>query len=107
VIGGGRTLLTGTLAACTAIVLLAGLAAVSATGQHGAACPAVPAGPPSSQAQDDIAATPLALYQAAGDAYNVPWSVLAAINKVETDFGRNLGPSPAGAVGWMQFLPAT
>ena len=34
-------------------------------------------------------------------------SVLAAINKVETDFGSNLGPSSAGAEGWMQFLPAS
>jgi hypothetical protein len=34
-------------------------------------------------------------------------STLAAINKVETDFGRNLGPSSAGAVGWMQFMPST
>ena len=33
--------------------------------------------------------------------------VLAAINKIETDFGRNMGPSSAGAVGWMQFMPAT
>jgi hypothetical protein len=34
-------------------------------------------------------------------------SILAAINKVETGFGRNLGPSSAGAYGWMQFMPAT
>ena len=47
------------------------------------------------------------LYQAAERRYDVPWSVLAAINKIETDFGRNLGPSSAGAVGWMQFMPAT
>jgi Transglycosylase SLT domain len=33
--------------------------------------------------------------------------VLAAINKVETGFGQNQGPSSAGAVGWMQFLPST
>jgi Transglycosylase SLT domain len=33
--------------------------------------------------------------------------VLAAINKIETGFGRNQGPSSAGAVGWMQFLPST
>jgi cell wall-associated NlpC family hydrolase len=33
--------------------------------------------------------------------------VLAAINKVETNFGQNLGPSSAGAVGWMQFMPST
>jgi murein DD-endopeptidase MepM/ murein hydrolase activator NlpD len=33
--------------------------------------------------------------------------VLGAINKVETNFGRNMGPSSAGAVGWMQFMPDT
>ena len=49
----------------------------------------------------------LPIWQAAGDAYGVPWQVLAAINKVESDFGRNMGPSEAGAVGWMQFMPAT
>jgi cell wall-associated NlpC family hydrolase len=32
---------------------------------------------------------------------------LAAINRVETDFGRNVGPSGAGAIGPMQFLPET
>jgi hypothetical protein len=34
-------------------------------------------------------------------------SVLAAVNDVETDFGRNLSTSSAGAIGWMQFMPAT
>jgi hypothetical protein len=34
--------------------------------------------------------------------------ILAAINRVETDFGRlNKVTSSAGAVGWMQFMPAT
>jgi membrane-bound lytic murein transglycosylase B len=47
------------------------------------------------------------LYRAAGRHYGVPWSVLAAINRVETSFGRNLAVSSAGAVGWMQFMPAT
>jgi cell wall-associated NlpC family hydrolase len=47
------------------------------------------------------------IWQAAGDAYGIPWQVLAAINKVETNFGQNLGPSSAGAVGWMQFMPST
>jgi len=46
-----------------------------------------------------------ALWQRAGDAYGVPWQVLAAINKIESDFGRNMGPSSAGALGWMQFIP--
>ena len=34
-------------------------------------------------------------------------SILAAINEIETGFGVNQGPSVAGAVGWMQFMPAT
>jgi murein DD-endopeptidase MepM/ murein hydrolase activator NlpD len=48
-----------------------------------------------------------ALWRAAGAAYGVPWQVLAAINKVESNFGRNMGPSSAGAIGWMQFMPST
>jgi cell wall-associated NlpC family hydrolase len=47
------------------------------------------------------------IWQAAGSTYGIPWQVLAAINKVETNFGQNLGPSSAGAVGWMQFMPST
>jgi murein DD-endopeptidase MepM/ murein hydrolase activator NlpD len=47
----------------------------------------------------------LPIYQAAGTAYGVPWQVLAAINEVETDYGRDLSISSAGAEGWMQFLP--
>ncbi len=49
----------------------------------------------------------LPLYQAAGVEYGVRWEVLAAINEVETDYGRNLSVSSAGAVGWMQFMPAS
>ena len=48
-----------------------------------------------------------ALWHRAGAAYGVPWQVLAAINKIESNFGRNMGPSSAGAVGWMQFMPET
>ena len=46
-------------------------------------------------------------YQAAQAATGVGWYYLAAINFVETDFGRIAGPSSAGAQGPMQFLPAT
>jgi hypothetical protein len=49
----------------------------------------------------------LPIYQAAGIQYNVPWQILAAINEIETDYGRNLSVSTAGAVGWMQFIPST
>jgi membrane-bound lytic murein transglycosylase B len=46
-------------------------------------------------------------YQAAQAATGVGWRYLAAINFVETDFGRIAGPSSAGAQGPMQFMPAT
>lgn len=46
-------------------------------------------------------------YRAAQAATGVGWSYLAAINFVESDFGRIIGPSSAGARGPMQFLPAT
>jgi murein DD-endopeptidase MepM/ murein hydrolase activator NlpD len=49
----------------------------------------------------------LPIYQAAGIEYGVRWEILAAINEIETDYGRNLNVSTAGAVGWMQFMPAT
>jgi murein DD-endopeptidase MepM/ murein hydrolase activator NlpD len=49
----------------------------------------------------------LGIWQRAGAAYGIPWQVLAAINKVESNWGRNMGPSSAGAIGWMQFMPST
>jgi murein DD-endopeptidase MepM/ murein hydrolase activator NlpD len=49
----------------------------------------------------------LPIYQAAGTQYGIRWEVLAAINEIETDYGRNLNISSAGALGWMQFMPAT
>jgi Transglycosylase SLT domain/NlpC/P60 family len=47
------------------------------------------------------------IYMEAGRRYGVPWEVLAAINAVESDYGRNLNTSSAGAIGWMQFEPST
>jgi hypothetical protein len=49
----------------------------------------------------------LPIYQAAGIQYGVRWEILAAINEIETDYGRNLNVSSAGARGWMQFMPQT
>src|SRR4051812_6394094 len=49
----------------------------------------------------------LPIYQAAGIQYGVRWEILAAINEIETDYGRNVAVSSKGAVGWMQFLPST
>ncbi len=49
----------------------------------------------------------ITIYKAAAKRYGVPWQVLAAINDVETDYGRDEKVSSAGAVGFMQFMPAT
>jgi murein DD-endopeptidase MepM/ murein hydrolase activator NlpD len=49
----------------------------------------------------------LPIYQAAGIQYGVRWEILAAINEIETDYGRNLNVSSAGALGWMQFMPSS
>ena len=46
-------------------------------------------------------------YRAAQAATGVGWAYLAAINFVESDFGRIISPSSAGARGPMQFLRAT
>jgi len=49
-----------------------------------------------------------ALYQlAASYCPGLSWKVLAAIGQVESGHGRNLGPSSAGALGPMQFMPRT
>jgi len=47
------------------------------------------------------------IYKKAGRRYDVPWRILAAINSVETNYGRDLRISSSGALGWMQFMPAT
>jgi len=49
----------------------------------------------------------LGLYREAEAATGVGWNYLAAINLVETGFGRIAGVSTAGAQGPMQFLPST
>lgn len=46
-------------------------------------------------------------YRQAGGRYAIDWTYLASINYIESDFGRVLGPSSAGAMGPMQFMPAT
>ena len=49
----------------------------------------------------------LADYRAAERRFGVRWQVLAAVNFVESAFGRVVNRSSAGAQGPMQFLPAT
>jgi len=51
----------------------------------------------------------LTLYKASAEMYcpGMSWTVLAAINEIESGDGANDGPSSAGARGPMQFLPST
>jgi hypothetical protein len=49
----------------------------------------------------------LADYRLAERRFGVHWQVLAAVNLIETAFGRVRSRSSAGAQGPMQFLPAT
>lgn len=47
------------------------------------------------------------VYQDAGQKYGIPWTVLAAIHRIETDFSTKPVVSGAGAEGPMQFMPST
>jgi membrane-bound lytic murein transglycosylase B len=49
----------------------------------------------------------LSYYREAQRRFKVPWNVLAAVNFVETKFGKLGSASAAGAQGPMQFMPAT
>jgi peptidoglycan DL-endopeptidase CwlO len=49
----------------------------------------------------------LAVMQEAGASCGLPWQILAAVAKTESDFGRNMATSSAGAIGYGQFEPAT
>lgn len=54
------------------------------------------------------AAKHMPIYQAAADRYGVDWSILAAIHKIETQYsGIEVMISSVGAIGHMQFMPAT
>jgi hypothetical protein len=60
----------------------------------------IPSGKPTSYIQ---------LFQESAALYcpGLPWELLAAIGQIESGFGTNNGPSTAGALGPMQFLPST
>jgi hypothetical protein len=49
------------------------------------------------------------LFQASAAQYcpGLSWTILAAIGQIESADGQNMGPSSAGALGPMQFMPAT
>lgn len=69
-------------------------------------------------ARDEIFARPVSpmpkreyvkLYKESAEKYGFgrDWYVLAAVGQVESNHGENMGPSSAGAMGPMQFLPST
>ncbi|MDX6516529.1 MAG: hypothetical protein QOH73_2195 [Gaiellaceae bacterium] len=65
---------------------------------------------PSAGALADIPPAYLALYEEAATELGMPWELLAAIGKIESNHGRDPNiwqPNAAGAEGPMQFLPAT
>jgi membrane-bound lytic murein transglycosylase B len=53
------------------------------------------------------APTLLAYYREGQRRFSVPWDVLAAVNFVESKFGKLRNASASGAQGPMQFMPAT
>lgn len=63
---------------------------------------------PSAKARKEIPRALLPLYiSAASTCEGLDWTLLAAIHKVETGFGRGRATSSAGAQGPMQFMPPT
>ncbi|MGH3290426.1 MAG: lytic transglycosylase domain-containing protein [Trebonia sp.] len=83
----------------------------------GAGARAVPLVPATVPTRLPVDATPptgrpanyLQLFQESAARYcpGLSWTVLAAIGQIESSDGRNPGPSTAGALGPMQFLPST
>jgi hypothetical protein len=98
--------LLATLAVPLALALPVGPATGAPTGGSGATL--LPAGQPPTGQLADIPSAMLTLYiTSARRCPGLPWTVLAAIGKVETDHGRGPEVSPAGAEGPMQFMPGT
>ena len=64
---------------------------------------------PVATAQPSRITTYLQLFQASAAKYcpALSWTILAAIGQIESADGQNMGPSSAGALGPMQFLPST
>jgi hypothetical protein len=81
-----------------------GTVGILAVGLQAIAAPTIA---PTGTATDQIPADYLTLYQGAALRCPMPWTILAAVGEVESDQGRDAGVSSAGAVGPMQFEPAT
>ncbi len=97
------------------VALVGALAGAADVGVSGSAAESNADVEPSTTATAQIPAGVLRLYVQAARRYDIDWSVLAAIGKVECDHGRDPDPScsregavnAAGAGGPMQFLAST
>jgi peptidoglycan DL-endopeptidase CwlO len=96
-------------AALVAIPLLFGSALLSSGDTSSCGMPAAAQPAVAAEAKAGIPAGYLRLYQAAGAQHGLPWNLLAAIGKIESDHGRSTlpgvrsGANFAGAAGPMQF----
>ena len=66
--------------------------------------------PPSVRLAETVPAALRPIFAAATTRYRLGSqgaAILAGLTKVESNFGQNMGPSTAGAIGWTQFMPAT
>jgi len=82
---------------------------VSLRQQQLPAAPAAPATSTTPAPSGQLPTTYLQLFQESAAEYcpGLSWTVLAAIGQIESADGTNMGPSSAGALGPMQFLPST
>jgi cell wall-associated NlpC family hydrolase len=102
--GLGRDALKVATSLALAILLALAFAIASLMAAFGTMAP----GQPIAAAQvDDIPPAQLAVMQQAAATCGLPWQVLAGVAKVESDFGRNMATSSAGAIGYAQFLPSS
>ncbi len=93
-----------TLAGLATMIIGLAVVAASSEAQCGQSATYGPAG------RTPIPAWLVPIYEQAAARYDLEpdgWAFLAAINQVETNFGTDLATSSAGAIGWMQFEPAT
>ncbi len=91
IVGTGVALIVGAI-----LVLAAVVSAITEAG--GCDLPVERDASPSTTATRRIPAGYLALYQRAGTAYRVPWTVLAAIGAIESDHGRSQLPGVSSNV---------
>ena len=92
------------IACCLLVCFLAVVAIAGAGAASMGGCETV------TVAGEGIPATLVPIYERAAARFGLGArgaAVLAAINRIETDFGRDMSTSSAGAVGFMQFMPQT